>query len=438
MQTTKSEINISNKNVLYLFRNDLRIHDNEALYLSQFAKTFLPIYIIDEKEDELNQFGFSRISKQRKKIRAHSLLELKSKLNKLGSDLFIFNGNVSNIIKDLIITNDTNLLLYQNIEAEEELRHIDDVKKYTSIEICIVNCKSLIVNEDLPFNISNLPSMFTAFRKIVEKNLVVRDTFQHYTQMAQLPTEHIKIHTQIYNIYEDIEEIEIDRRTSVFIKGGEQEGLNRLNYYLFESKKISNYKQTRNELLGPDYSSKFSSYLSYGSLSPRFIYHEIKKYESINGANESTYWLVFELLWRDYFIFLSKKFGNKIFQLHGLDNKYPYENISKEIFLKWSEFNTGNDFIDANMKELYLTGYMSNRGRQNVASYWCKDLKQDWRVGASWFEYLLIDYDVHINWCNWQYIAGIGVDPRADRYFNTAKQAATYDPNNTYRKHWLQ
>jgi deoxyribodipyrimidine photo-lyase len=135
---------------------------------------------------------------------------------------------------------------------------------------------------------------------------------------------------------------------------------------------------------------------------------------------------------------LSKKFGNKIFQLHGLDNKYPYENISKEIFLKWSEFNTGNDFIDANMKELYLTGYMSNRGRQNVASYWCKDLKQDWRVGASWFEYLLIDYDVHINWCNWQYIAGIGVDPRADRYFNTAKQAATYDPNNTYRKHWLQ
>lgn len=74
------------------------------------------------------------------------------------------------------------------------------------------------------------------------------------------------------------------------------------------------------------------------------------------------------------------------------------------------------------MKELNETGWMSNRGRQNVASFLVKDLEIDWRLGAEYFESLLVDYDTTSNWCNWQYVAGVGVDPREDRYFNTTKQ----------------
>lgn len=50
------------------------------------------------------------------------------------------------------------------------------------------------------------------------------------------------------------------------------------------------------------------------------------------------------------------------------------------------------------MKELVLTGWMSNRGRQNVVSFWSKELEQNWRICAAYFESMLIDYNVHSNW----------------------------------------
>lgn len=67
---------------------------------------------------------------------------------------------------------------------------------------------------------------------------------------------------------------------------------------------------------------------------------------------------------------------------------------------------TGVPFVDANMRELLATGWMSNRGRQNVASFLVKDLHLDWRLGAEWFESLLIDHDVCSNYGNWNYVAG--------------------------------
>jgi len=80
---------------------------------------------------------------------------------------------------------------------------------------------------------------------------------------------------------------------------------------------------------------------------------------------------------------------------------------------------------------------MSNRGRQNVASYFAKELQQDWRIGAAYFESSLIDYDVHSNYGNWQYLAGVGNNPR-NRKFNIQLQAERYDTNHSYRKLWLQ
>jgi deoxyribodipyrimidine photo-lyase len=153
--------------------------------------------------------------------------------------------------------------------------------------------------------------------------------------------------------------------------------------------------------------------------------------------NESTYWLIFELIWRDYFRMITKKYGNRIFKAGGIKNKILQLRQDPDIFKRWTEGQTGIPFIDANMRELKQTGFMSNRGRQNVASFLVKDLKIDWRMGASYFEYTLIDYDVHNNWGNWNYVAGVGNDPREDRYFNTQLQAQRYDPSGKYVKRWL-
>ena len=88
------------------------------------------------------------------------------------------------------------------------------------------------------------------------------------------------------------------------------------------------------------------------------------------------------------------------------------------------------------MKQLNETGYMSNRGRQIVASCFINELELDWRFGAAYFEQQLIDYDVAANWGNWQYIAGVGADPRGGRHFNIEKQQRQYDPQQTFIQKW--
>ena len=177
--------------------------------------------------------------------------------------------------------------------------------------------------------------------------------------------------------------------------------------------------------------------MALGCISPRFIYQQLKQYEQTFQANESTYWLYFELLWRDYFRFMFKKHKAAFFKKNGFQNK-SIETVSDSGRLeKWINGQTGQDFVDANMLELKLTGFMSNRGRQNVASYFCNELQLDWRLGASYFEQQLIDYDVCSNWGNWAYLAGVGNDPRGSRAFNCEKQANDYDKNGAYRKMWL-
>lgn len=85
------------------------------------------------------------------------------------------------------------------------------------------------------------------------------------------------------------------------LQGGETEALKRLKYYLWDSDLIARYFDIRNGMLGQEYSTKFAPWLAAGCLSPRTIYHEVKKYEAQRVANKSTYWVIFELIWRDYF-----------------------------------------------------------------------------------------------------------------------------------------
>jgi deoxyribodipyrimidine photo-lyase len=231
---------------------------------------------------------------------------------------------------------------------------------------------------------------------------------------------------------------EFDSRSALIFKGGESEAMKRLNYYLWDSKLLSSYEETRNGLIGGDFSTKLSAWLAQGCISPKLIYAEIQKYEKVHGANKSTYWLYFELLWRDYFRLIGKKFGKKIFLQSGIFDKKPKSNKqSKALFNAWADGKCGQPFIDANMTELKISGFMSNRGRQNVASYLVNDLKLNWQLGAEYFESQLIDYDPTSNWVNWLYIAGLGNDPREDRYFNPQTQSRRYDPQAAYMKLWL-
>ena len=126
-----------------------------------------------------------------------------------------------------------------------------------------------------------------------------------------------------------------------------------------------------------------------------------------------------------------------MFKIGGILNKHYDWKTDKRQIQKWINGETRSSFVNANMIELKKTGWMSNRGRQNVASFFAKELLLDWRIGAAYFETMLIDYDVHSNYGNWMYVAGVGNDPR-DRTFNVDSQAERYDANGKFQKLWLQ
>ena len=187
-------------------------------------------------------------------------------------------------------------------------------------------------------------------------------------------TEDITLRSSVNEVSEALEK-EIDERSSFSLKGGETAALQRIEDYFWNSNAIACYKETRNELLGENYSSKFSAWLAQGCLSPKLIFCELQKYEAERTKNDSTYWMFFELMWRDFFRFMGKKHENKIFQKGGTKEEIDSSWENDEALLQlWIEGRTGVPFIDANMRELAATGFMSNRGRQNVASFLVKDL----------------------------------------------------------------
>jgi deoxyribodipyrimidine photo-lyase len=167
------------------------------------------------------------------------------------------------------------------------------------------------------------------------------------------------------------------------------------------------------------------------------VYREVRRYERERVKNDSTYWFIFELTWRDYFLFLARKFPRSIFSVLGpMHRRFPWTD-DRGKFERWQRGETGQGFIDANMREIAATGFMSNRGRQNVASFLARDLQVNWVMGAEYFESMLIDYDPASNYGNWTYTVGVGTDPREHRYFNPDRQAERYDPDGRFQRHWL-
>lgn len=425
--------------VIVWFKTDLRVNDNEVLFKAiQNNKEIIPVYCFDENDFGKSAFGFQKTGKYRAKFLLESLQDLNDQLKKRGSGLLVVKGKPEIEIPKIILKYGATKIYTKKEVAYSEKNTLEKVRTAASkihCDVSIFSTSTLYHPEDLPFSIKDIPDVFTDFRKKVEKESTVRAVYNapSVIQSPFLPEFNLPPLSDLIGS----NTVEFDERSVLHFVGGETNACQRLDYYLFDKKLIVNYKQTRNGLLGSDYSTKLSPWLAMGSISPRYIYAKIKEFEAEYGENESTYWLVFELLWRDFFRFMFKKHNEKLFLLNGIAKSIKYQkNTNLDQLHSWIEGETGNDFVDANMNELKCTGFMSNRGRQIVASYLINDLKVDWRYGASYFEQELIDYDVSNNWGNWAYLAGVGNDPRSSRYFDTKKQASEYDKNGEYQKKW--
>jgi deoxyribodipyrimidine photo-lyase len=427
------------KRSLIWFKTDLRLHDNETLvHAIEQSDEIIPVYCLAKMDFRISEFGFQKTGNFRGKFLLESLNDLDKNLRQLGSGLLVVSGDPEIELANIAEFYKAQKVFSKKEVAYEEKRTEERVEKALWKKHCTLetfSTSTLYHAEDLPFSIRDIPDIFTGFRKKAEKDSSVRSIFSK-PDFIKSPEIKTMILPALANLC--LADPRADPRAVIDFKGGETEAMKRVTHYFFETKSVSNYKETRNALVGKNNSSKFSAWLALGCLSPREIYYELKKYETQFGENDSTYWLVFELMWRDYFRFMMKKHRHKFFLQAGIKDDLPdTPHVDPQKLKTWIDGETGVDFIDANMLELKHTGFMSNRGRQNVASYFCNDLKLDWRFGAAYFEQQLIDYDVCSNWGNWAYLAGVGNDPRGNRYFNIEKQAAEYDKNEIYRKLWL-
>jgi len=419
------------KGILW-FRTNLRLSDNLALQGALEACTeIVPVYILDEQWLVKDKWGFQRTGVHRLRFLLESLQDLKEHLQKVGSDLIIKKGHPASILPELANQYDCSTIFTVKEYTDEEIKVEEKIAENSTLEL--IHDSPMIHPDDLPFAIERMPEVFTTFRKKVERySKIIPPSLSPKT--INSPSLEVTAVPSLASLgYEDTS---IDKRIVLPFKGGALSAWNRLEHYLWETEKLSVYKETRNGMIGADYSSKFSPWLAHGCISARSIYAEIEKYEEEIEKNDSTYWLKFELLWRDFFKYTAMRYGTLIFQAGGIKHKPKNWLHKPHIVEQWLMGRTNDEFVNANMHELRLTGFMSNRGRQNVASYLVHQLKQDWRAGAAWFESMLIDYDVTSNYGNWLYAAGVGNDPR-DRVFNTQRQANMYDKKGAYRKLWV-
>lgn len=366
-----------------------------------------------------------------------ALADLAQSLGRLGLKLELDSGCALTCLEERLASGQyEELVLHRESGIEEQKLEeaVASLGRQQGVKVRLFEGETLVDPLALPFELTKLPQVFTEFRRSAERAQAMAEPLPEPKPVG----EPIQGDLRLPALADfGLQEPGRDPVTDWHAEGGETAGWSRLRTYFWDRDCLKQYKITRNGMLGEDYSSKFSPWLAAGCLSPRSIYAEIKRYERERVSNDSTYWLGFELLWRDFFQLLSRQQGAKLFRRSGICGLNLEWSQDRSAFDRWAEGKTGFPIIDANMRELNATGFMSNRGRQIVASFLTKNLGIDWRWGAAFFESQLIDFDPASNYGNWQYVAGVGNDPREFRYFDVISQAKKYDPKGEYVKHWI-
>lgn len=419
--------------VIYLFRDDLRLHDNPALTAACAAgMPLLPVCLLPEPAD--SGWGFADQGSYRHAFRLSALRGLDVALRALGSRLLPLAGSAATRLPALARDIGARVVYCEDIATPRGRADIAQLRE-AGLVVETRWQSSLLDPDELPWSRERLPDVFTAFRHKLEAAGVAPP--------FPLPVPTLPLLPPVPDTWQatlpEMTAPEADPRSSfpfplARFLGDETTARAHLAQYLSRGLPHT-YKTTRNQLQGVDYSSKLSPWLACGSLSARQAYAELQEFEQQTGRTESSYWLWFELLWRDHFRFLHLKHGEHLYRPDGLRNRVVSSHDA-EAFQRWREGRTGEPLVDAGMRELAATGYLSNRLRQVVASYLIHDLGSDWRAGAAWFESALIDFDRYSNQGNWLYIAGAGTDPRGGRRFDPAKQRREHDPSGSHCRAW--
>ena len=412
---------MSERTILVWFRNDLRVEDNEILQeATRKADKILPVYCFDPYYFKTTPSGTLKTGSFRARFLIESVANLRDNLRRLGSELIVRIGSPIEIIPQLATEYHVNEVYHHREVAFEETGISEQVE--AALWKIKLNLKHFIGHtmyhkEDLPFPIKDIPDSFATFRKKIERDSSVRPIVPVPDHINTPPVTDAGEIPGLGQL--GLTEPSVDLRDQFNFIGGETAAQERLKQYFINTDVTTGGKNIRNATSG----SQLSPWLAFGCISPRQVY-----WEAVNHGYSGHQSLILELLWRDYFRFMFKKYGNQFFKADGFKDEAPAVSADQHALLEqWKSGSTGNAFVDACMHELNATGYINNYCRQTVAAYLVKELQVDWTKGASYFEEQLIDYSPASNWGNWAFIAGVGSDPRENKYFTGIKPATGAD-----------
>ena len=397
---------------LFWHRRDLRIDDNKGLFEALKQNEIVhPIFIFDKSIlDKLPN------NDQRILFIYQEIESLKKSYQNLGSDLWVYYGEPSEIIPKIAQELNCSSVYFNN-----------DYEPY-----------ALQRDQEIQLSLNNIKIEFIGNKDhvIFEKNEVLKDDGKPYTIFTPYSR---KWKANLKE--EDLREYSIEKYSGNLVQKKQDEAIITLEEMGFESKVLHDFPDriAKNEILKNYHlsrnfpavkgTSKLSLHLRFGTIS-------IRKLALIAREQNETY--LNELIWRDFYqmiIFHFPKSAENSF-------KAQYDKIiweKNEVhFDSWCTGKTGYPIVDAGMRELNATGFMHNRVRMVVASFLTKHLLLDWRLGAAYFAEKLLDFELASNTGGWQWAAGCGCDAAPYfRVFNPQAQQEKFDKSFEYIKKWV-
>ena len=423
IQILKYLRNLNSMTSLVLFKNNLRINDNDILFdACKDNKKILPLYILDEKNTD-KPLGSSS------KYWLHKSLE--SLNNKLNNNLQVFKGDTIKIISSLLDLHSINQIyceepfLSMDISLFDKLQNLCSLK---NIDLNTRNCTLLwkpyhiLKSDDTPYKV------FTPFYRrgcltstLPQKPVGGPSSINYYSCSNNTSIDQLEL-LDNFPWYEKFDNIwKIDEESAMYI------------FKDFIDTKINDYKLER-DFPALNKNSKLSPYIRFGLISINRMWYELDKLI----PNKSIDHFKSELGWREFSYYLLYHFPHLQYEnMQAKFNNFEWENSNKH-FEAWKKGCTGYPIVDAGMRELWQTGFIHNRTRMVVASFLVKNLLIDWRLGEKWFWDCLVDADYASNVASWQWVAGTGADAAPYfRIFNPILQGKKFDTDGKYIRHYV-
>ncbi|MEM6888270.1 MAG: deoxyribodipyrimidine photo-lyase [Pseudomonadota bacterium] len=414
--------------ILLWFRRDFRLSDHPALAAATArGGPVVPVFITDDLVHDLGAAPKWRLSL--------ALSQFADALEAQGSRMILRRGVALDVIRGLIQETGARGVYWSR--AYDPASQLRDSKIKSALKGDGIEAKSfpghlLFEPWTVETKTGGFYRVYTPFWNAVKNRDVP----------APLSTSCALAAPDILPQSDDLEKCQLGRAMNrgaavvrPFVRLGEVAARDRLNHFLAHG--IADYASNR-DLPYVDGTSCLSENLSLGEISPRQCWHAALA--ALHEGKQGAETFLKELVWREFAYHLLHHTPHIIERNWKTDwDAFPWnEDAQATKVLRWQQGRTGIPFVDAAMREMYVTGRMHNRGRMIVASYLCKHLMSHWKIGMDWFEQCLIDWDPASNAMGWQWSAGSGPDATPYfRVFNPVTQLDKFDKNRAYVSRFL-